>query len=594
MGNLAGNAVLPKNGSQQGTTQSVIGPAQITITGSGDAVQDEQSRQTAALLASRDPKTANGSLKNTLTLQQAQVLQAEIKKQQENMEAAKLVGAVLSNVVGDAAKKNNWAEDSPQKIALHGLVGLIEAKIGGGDALAGILGGIGQEVMAPILSDYLKKNGFDYGEPGLGKDEAIKRKAEYDSLMQLGATLTGTAVGALASGNIKGSSTAANAAFVGVTNNYLSHPENTLRAKAKQDLKNCADDACKQQAQAEIDKWNAEDARRDAEFHVACDGALSSTPGCADATSDLFKKLETYAVADARNAASNDKVSDLTKAHKDELQSYLDLIKVSNPEVKTSSEDKVRDPSPSKYNSDAYGVIDRDNVKNTYLVMKFGTEALTIANTYVDGEYWFTPFAFRNGQSNEPGYAPGLGLAHVDAAALTKNNNENSGTPYIPIDRFTLSYAPTDGGLLDTLGTAVSKMGIDSAPILALRDQLQLNQASGQTVYWVAHSRGGEDFAQAASGAASGFLDMNKVVFHAGANTKFMTEPILDAKRIDYFNGGYRDSPNDLVPQFVGFRALTSPLNFLTALFSAPCVFLCSAENSPHTLPYDWPNLLKE
>ena len=87
---------------------------------------------------------------------------------------------------------------------------------------------------------------------------------------------------------------------------------------------------------------------------------------------------------------------------------------------------------------------------------------------------------------------------------------------------------------------------------------------------------------------------MNNVVFHAGANTSFMTEQILDAKQIKTFNGGYRDSPNDLVPQYVGLRALTSPLNFIFALIASPCIFFCSAENSPHTLPYDWPNLLKE
>ena len=250
---------------------------------------------------------------------------------------------------------------------------------------------------------------------------------------------------------------------------------------------------------------------------------------------------------------------------------------------------------PSKYNSDAYGVIDREKVDNTYLVMRFGNNALTIANTYVDGEYWFTPFAFRNGQSNDPGYAPGLGLTHVDAAALTKHEAENkgNGTPYVPIDRFVLSYAPTNGGLLDTTGTSVSKMGFDSAPVVALRNQQQAIQANGQPVYWVAHSRGGEDFAQAVSGA-NGELKMNNVVFHAGANTSFVTEQILDAKQIKTFNGGYRDSPNDLVPQYVGLRALTSPLNFIYALIASPCIFFCSAENSPHTLPYDWPNLLKE
>lgn len=56
---------------------------------------------------------------------------------------------------------------------------------------------------------------------------------------------------------------------------------------------------------------------------------------------------------------------------------------------------------------------------------------------------------------------------------------------------------------------------------------------------------------------------------------------------------GYRDSPYDLVPQIVGLRALTDPLNFVKSLVAAPCIFFCSAANSPHTLPYNWNNLLR-
>ena len=223
MGNLQGNAALPKNSSQSGTTQSVISPATITITGSGDAAQDASSRQTAEQLTTRDAATANGSLTNTLTLQQAQALQAEVARQRENMEAAKLVGAVLSNVVGDVAAKQQWADGSPQKLALHGMVGLIEAKIGGGSAAAGALGAMSQEAMAPILADYLRQSGI-----AVGSDD-------YKSLLQLGATLVGTAVGALATGDVKGTSTGANAAFVGVTNNTVYHYKGKIIAYDKND-----------------------------------------------------------------------------------------------------------------------------------------------------------------------------------------------------------------------------------------------------------------------------------------------------------------------------------------------------------------------
>jgi hypothetical protein len=58
----------------------------------------------------------------------------------------------------------------------------------------------------------------------------------------------------------------------------------------------------------------------------------------------------------------------------------------------------------------------------------------------------------------------------------------------------------------------------------------------------------------------------------------------------------YHDAPNDLVPQIVGLRFLSSPQNLLPALLSAPCLsdIFCSIQQSPHTLPYKWNGLQKE
>ena len=644
LSNLGGNAVLPKNQNETSQTLSVISPARITITGTGNAETDEQSRQAAATLSGRDPKTANQALTNTLKLQDTARLEQQIKDARDTAQAATLVGQVAAGLIGDLstamrkpiddaklrqeldarqkeaerggrpltnveryelarldndgmsslqaeqtlknptaiANYQNWQEGSTNKVILHGLAGVLTAMVGKGNAVVGATAGALNEAVLPEMSKFLEAKGIKDGSE------------EYKGYMQLGSAMLGAGIGAVAGGgSTQGASLGGTVAHNATTFNYLDHPENRQREEARQKLKSCADDACRQQAQTEIDRLDALDASRNAAFHAACNGALSTSAGCADVTRDLYAKLGTFAAPEAREAALADKVGAITLAHKEELQSYLDLIKTANAEVRTSTEREVRDPSD--YNSDAYGVIDRNELRNTYLVMKFGNDALTIANTREGETYFFIPdadgtrLAFRNGQSNKENYAPGLALTHADAAAETKADEAEK--PYQPIDRFTISYAPTNGGVMDTAGTLVSKLGIDTAPILALREQMQAVTDSGQIVHWVAHSRGGEDLAQAASGQSN--LSGNLVVFHAGANTRFMTEPILSAAKINLYNNGYRDSPYDLVPQIVGLRALTDPLNFVKSLVAAPCIFFCSAANSPHTLPYNWNNLLR-
>ncbi|MEB0013613.1 hemagglutinin repeat-containing protein, partial [Glaciimonas sp. Cout2] len=192
MGNVLGNLSgigMPKNGDDRSNTNSVISPATVTITGSGDATTDANSKATANTLTERDATTANATLSNTLTLQQAQDLQLQQQQAQDNQRIAGLVGAVLTNMVGDLAQ-GKWPDGSPQKIALHGIVGLIEARIGGGSAAAGLAAGMMHEAMVPVLSDYLISQGY---EPGT---------QDFNDMMSLGASLVGAASGALAGGSL--------------------------------------------------------------------------------------------------------------------------------------------------------------------------------------------------------------------------------------------------------------------------------------------------------------------------------------------------------------------------------------------------------
>ena len=150
----------------------------------------------------------------------------------------------------------------------------------------------------------------------------------------------------------------------------------------------------------------------------------------------------------------------------------------------------------------------------------------------------------------------------------------------------------------DLWGTLLTKIGIESESVLGLRSQIESIQGGETKVNWVAHSRGGTEFVQAAQGSSMESLKYNSVVFHAGANTKGATDTAMAEKSIgdvikDTNKYRYRDAPNDLVPQIVGLRALTSPLNFLSSLWALPRVFGDDIEKSPHTLPYQWNKLQK-
>lgn len=477
-------------------------------------------------------------------------------------------GASAANSVGDVEGFSNRLG--------HLVVGCALGAAKGGDCGSGAVGGLAGELAAEW-----------YGgnrEP-VSATQASKTVDVARLFGALAATLVGgdAQVGATAAGNA-------------AQNNYLAHHENLERHEARKACAGGDEAGCRRAAELDL-----LDEQRNAAFHAACDGALSGSAGCSDLTIDLYAKLGTYATEGAREAAKDDTSGETKAAHKTELQSYLELIKTANAEVRTSSEGQVR--APDKYDADPYGVIDKNTIKDTYLVMKFGTEALAIANTRDGDSYWFTNLAARNGMGNDPYYAAGLMLAHLDGAVQLKQGALNAvsgaNATHSPVDRFTLSYAPTNGFFMDILGASLTKLGYESDSVLGLRSQLEYIQKSGQDVNWVVHSRGGAEFVQAASGSSATSLNKNSVVFHAGANYQLVTDSVMESKNIkDFINEGfrYRDAPNDLVPQIVGLRFLSSPQNLLPALTFSFCLSdkVCEIQQSPHTLPYKWNGLVPE
>lgn len=237
LANAMGNTGLPESGSQSGVTQSVISPAQVTITGG-----DRQSEENVATLTSRDASTANGSLKNTLTLQQAQELQAQQQKAKGNAQAAQYIGAVITNAIGDLALKNDWPEGSWQKTVLHGMAGVIQAKVAGTSAMSGALAGALNEQLLPIIEAYLKEQGIArYNQDGTPNQE-------FNTLLIASSTLAGAATGA-ATGGAGAAGSGAVIANNATVNNRLLHENEKAKikelAKGNFELeKNLTDVAC--------------------------------------------------------------------------------------------------------------------------------------------------------------------------------------------------------------------------------------------------------------------------------------------------------------------------------------------------------------
>lgn len=197
LGNMGGGAGIPENGSQSGKTQSVISAGNIVITGTGNAEKDAQSTTQVASLTSRDAKTANQTLSNTLTLQQAQAVQEQQKVAQENLQAANLVGAAMDGMIGDLAISNQWRTGSPQATLLHGLSGVIQASIGGTNLGSGFASAVVNEQAIGAMSDYLESKGikrYINGDPS-------KPNTEYNELMKAGSALVGVATAAALGGN---------------------------------------------------------------------------------------------------------------------------------------------------------------------------------------------------------------------------------------------------------------------------------------------------------------------------------------------------------------------------------------------------------
>ena len=157
----------------------------------------------------------------------------------------------MSNVIGDVAQGfheqaqkaenaralaagekpkevSTWADGSIEKVLLHALAGAIQAKIAGGDLAVGMASGALNEKLVPIMADFLHEQGVQ--EFVQDKDGKFVKNPNFGGLMQLGSTLAGAALGAVA-GDVSSASLAANVANNATENNRLLHQSEYDKAK---------------------------------------------------------------------------------------------------------------------------------------------------------------------------------------------------------------------------------------------------------------------------------------------------------------------------------------------------------------------------
>ena len=135
--------------SERSQTQSAIS-SNINVQITDSEAQKQKTGKTAEeTLQSLNRDVANAN--QNLEKQDLQVLQ-------ERQEATQIVAEIGAKRVGDLAQYMGWKDGSPQKAALHGLIGYLSAKVSGGNTTASTLSAIGSEYINTEIANYLQQN----------------------------------------------------------------------------------------------------------------------------------------------------------------------------------------------------------------------------------------------------------------------------------------------------------------------------------------------------------------------------------------------------------------------------------------------------
>ncbi|WP_294088737.1 hemagglutinin repeat-containing protein, partial [uncultured Actinobacillus sp.] len=137
------------NESERSQTQAAISSninVQITDSEKQKSLTGKTAEETLQSL-NRDVANANSKLDKQ-----------DLQALQERQEATQIVAEIGAKRVGDFAQYMGWEDGSPQKVALHGLIGYLSAKVGGGNTTASTLSAMGSEYINTEIANYLQEN----------------------------------------------------------------------------------------------------------------------------------------------------------------------------------------------------------------------------------------------------------------------------------------------------------------------------------------------------------------------------------------------------------------------------------------------------
>nr|WP_131050397.1 hypothetical protein [Klebsiella electrica] len=233
-----------------GTTHAAVADGTITV-------RDKDNQQQDVADLSRDTDNANGHIDKIF----------DKEKIQEQQELAGLFGQMANRAAGDVGAAMGWGEYSAEKAAIHGVIGALQASLGGGNALAGGVAGLSSEAFGKMVMDYLGSH------TSLGE-------SEKGAIVQWAAAVSGAAVGGVIAGT-NGVQSGAAASVDSVRWNYLNHKEAERKKQVEHQLESgdlTAEE--RQPLQQELVDINATDKARDQQILDVCTQGNKSSAGC--------------------------------------------------------------------------------------------------------------------------------------------------------------------------------------------------------------------------------------------------------------------------------------------------------------------------